>query len=42
MELEGLVGWLVDAIPLAALLIVVGGLVAWRCLPWEAPASVKS
>jgi|SRR5689334_7299665 hypothetical protein len=42
MELEGLVGWLVDEIPLAALLIVVGGLVAWRCLLWEAPASVKS
>jgi len=42
MELEGLVGWLVDQIPLAALLIVVGGLVAWRCLLWEAPASVKS
>lgn len=42
LELEGLVGWLVDQIPLAALLIVVGGLVAWRCLLWEAPASVKS
>jgi len=42
MELEGVVGWLVDEIPLAALLIVVGGLVAWRCLLWEAPASIKS
>jgi len=42
MELEGVVGWLVDEVPLAALLIVLGVLVAWRCLLWEAPASVKS
>jgi len=41
MELESVVGWFVDEIPLAALLIVLGGLVAWRCLLWEAPASVK-
>jgi hypothetical protein len=42
IELDNLVGWLVDEVPLAALLIVLGGLVAWRCLVWEAPASVKS
>ena len=42
MELDGLVGWLVDEVPLAAFLIVLGGLVVWRCLAWEAPASVKS
>jgi hypothetical protein len=42
MEIDGFVGWLVDEVPLAALLIVLGGLVAWRCLLWEAPASVKS
>jgi len=42
MELDRLVGWLVDEVPLAALLIVLGGLVAWRCLVWEARASVKS
>jgi hypothetical protein len=41
-ELDGLVAWLVDEVPLAALLIVVGGLVAWWCLLWEAPASVKT
>jgi hypothetical protein len=42
IELDGVVAWLVDEVPLAALLIVLGGLVAWRCLLWEAPASVKS
>lgn len=42
MELDGFVGWFVDEVPLAVLLIVLGGLVAWRCLIWEAPASVKS
>jgi len=42
IELDGVVDWLVDEVPLAALLIVLGGLVAWRCLVWEAPASVKS
>ena len=41
-ELDRLVAWLVDEVPLAVLLIVVGGLVAWRCLLWEAPASVKN
>jgi hypothetical protein len=41
MELDGLVEWLVNEVPLAALLIVLGALVAWRCLLWEAPASVK-
>jgi hypothetical protein len=42
IELDGFVGWLVDEVPLAVLLIVLGGLVAWRCLLWEAPTSVKS
>jgi len=41
-ELEGLVAWLVDEVPLAVILVVFGGLLAWRCLLWEAPASVKS
>jgi hypothetical protein len=42
IELDGFVGWLVDEVPLAVLLIVLGGLVAWRCLVWEARASVNS
>ena len=41
IELDGLVGWFIDQVPLSAFLIVVGGLVAWRCLLWEASASLK-
>src|SRR5687767_15790517 len=39
VEVDGLVAWLVDEVPLAAVLILLGGVVAWRCLLWEAPAS---
>jgi hypothetical protein len=38
-EVDGLVGWLVDEFPLALLLIVVGGVAAWRSLLSEPPAS---
>ena len=41
VEIDGLVSWLVDEVPLAAVLIVVGGVVAWRCLLWEPPASQR-
>jgi hypothetical protein len=41
VEIDGLVAWLVDEVPLAAVLVVVGGVVAWRCLVWEPPASQR-
>jgi hypothetical protein len=41
IEIDGLVAWIVDEIPLAVVLIVIGGVVAWRCLLWEAPASQR-
>ena len=36
---QGVVGWLLDEVPLAVVLIVVGGITAWRSFSWDAAAS---
>jgi hypothetical protein len=39
LDAQGLVTWLLDDFPLALLLIVVGGIIAWRSFTWESPVS---
>ena len=39
MDAHGVVSWLLDDVPLALLLIVVGGITAWRSFSWDSPAS---
>ena len=39
LDADGIVAWLLDDFPLALLLIVVGGVTAWRSFSWDSPAS---
>jgi hypothetical protein len=36
MEAHGVVNWVLDEVPLALILVVVGGLTAWRSFGWDA------
>jgi len=39
MDAQGVVGWLLDEVPLAVVLVVVGGITAWRSFTWDASAA---
>jgi len=39
VDAHWVVGWLLDEVPLAVVLIIVGGITAWRSFSWDAPLS---